>query len=159
MMSKMMSKLVFACLLAGCITLTPAFAGSAGAGETKGKASNEAMDKAQKTRGGGPDENIKSKSMSNNPNAATPAPPDKGGEKTRGYCRLHVDNQTPWIIWIYVDGYYVGAASTWGDAYGTYSEGAHKFYAVAEFDDGSRLTFGPRDVGFCGGPYTWTLTR
>jgi hypothetical protein len=162
----MKSKTVFVCLVAVAVAFVMLFYDAAGAQEKKTAVEKEIMvkrkvkhieDIAQKSRGEGKDENIKTETLKNNPNATIPAPPEKGGEKGRGaYCFLGVDNRTKWIIRIYVDGTNVGAVSSWGDATGTYDRGTHQFYAVAYFDDGSRLTWGPRTVN-CDGPYTWTL--
>ena len=144
--------------LAIVVALSLVFYGAVGAQEKKQEKKNVASDKAQKSRGEGKDENIKNETLKNNPNATIPAPPKKGGEKGRApFCYLGVDNRTQWIIRIYVDGTNVGAVSPWGDATGTYDRGSHQFYAVSYFDDGSRLTWGPRSV-YCDGPYTWTLS-
>ena len=154
MRSKLMWKLVFAIFLAGCIAFNPVFSGSVGAEEVKGKAT----EKAQKTRGEGTDENIKSKFVANDPKAEIPAPPNKGGAMTRAnWCTLHVDNHTSWIISIYVNGQGVGDVSRWGDAEGEY-EFPVTLYAVASFDNGSKLTFGPRIADCVGHRFTWTLT-
>ena len=64
--------------------------------------------KAQKRRGTGEDENIKSRSLENKADEQAPAPPSKGGDdaKTRGArgCFVVVDNWTPWKIQIFMDG-------------------------------------------------------
>jgi len=115
--------------------------------------------KAAQSRGGGADENIKSKSVENNPKALPEAPPEKGGDKSRGgnVCHLLVDNYTRYKIQIFVDGDYVGLVSPWGDAKGSYiPNGFYTFYGVADFTDGSRLIWGPtRD--YCE-DYYWKLT-
>jgi hypothetical protein len=69
---------------------------------------------------------------------------------------LHIDNRTPWKIQIFVDGVYVGLVSGWGDSYGYYRCGTHSVYAVADFDNGAQLTWGPRSLRF---PHTWTLNN
>ena len=149
----MKSKIGFVSLVAVVVALSLLFYGAVGAQEKKTAVS----DKAQKSRGEGKDENIKTETLKNNPNATIPAPAKKGGEKGRALgCYLGVDNRTQWIIRIYVDGTNVGAVSSWGDATGDYLSGRHVFYGVAYFDDGSKLTWGPRTVN-CDGLYTWTL--
>ena len=125
--------------------------------EKKVKATEEKTD-AQKSRGTGPDENIKSQSTQNDPNNASKAPPTKGGEKTRGgWCDFRVDNRTPWKIQMFVDGDYVGLVSGWGNASGSYSGGSHVIYGVADFNDGSKITWGPNSIS-CFGTYNWRLT-
>jgi hypothetical protein len=124
----------------------------------KGKA-NEVKIDAQKSRGGeAEDPNIKSNSVENNPDrkAATPAPPEKGGEKTRGgSCIFKMDNATPWKIKLFIDGDYVALLPPWGDATSTYNTGGHAVYLVASFTDGSKITWGPESMA-CG--VTWRLT-
>lgn len=127
----------------------------------QGQQGDSGQDKGEKRRGTGTDENIKSKSVQNNPSpeAAPEAPPEKGGKKERqSVCSLHVDNRTPWKVQIYVDGDYVGLVSPYGDAYGTYGGGRLAVYAVAEFVGGSELTWGPRTIS-CNGRYTWTVNQ
>ncbi len=118
----------------------------------------EAKDTAQKARGASTtDENIKSQSVENDPAATPPAPPEKGGKKTRGHrCYLTVDNNTGWKIQIYVNGEYVGLVSPWGTASGYQSIKTFTLYGVALFTDGSKYTWGPRVVN-CGDSYTWHL--
>ena len=164
----MKSKTVFVCLVAVAVVLSLSmlFYDAVGAQEKKTVGEKEIMvkrkvklieDKAQKSRGGVVDENIKNESLQNDPNATIPAPPKKGGEKSRGpSCYLDVDNHTQWTIRVYVDGVNVGVVSPWGDARGNYFSGQHIFYGVAYFTDGSKLTWGPQSVN-CDGPYTWSL--
>ncbi len=58
-------------------------------------------------------------------------------------CRLRVDNHTPWTVQIGVEGRYNGTVAPWGDAFGAYSGGTLRVFGLAEFDDGSALTWGP----------------
>jgi hypothetical protein len=149
----MRSKMVFVCLLAIAVALSPLFSGAGSCQE------KDVTTKATQSRGGGPDENIKSKAVENNPNALPPAPPEKGGDKSRGpVCYLTVDNYTPWRIQIYIDGEFVGMVSAWGKADGSYPSSTYRLYGVADFTSGDRYTFGPRDQ-YCNGPFTWTLQR
>lgn len=115
---------------------------------------------AQKTRGdaNAKDENIKHDQTPNDPNAKVEAPPDKGGPKTRGMaCHLHVDNRTPWYIYIYTDGDYRGEVSPYGDLVGYVGCGDTTVYGRATFTDGSVKTWGPT-VYYIDGPFTWHLT-
>jgi len=126
------------------------------AGE-QGKDTEEKSD-AQKSRGTGQDENIKNRSVKNDPANAPQAPPEKGGEKTRGaLCYFSVDNRTPWKIQVFVDGDYVGLVPSWGNANGTYSPGTHVVYGLAEFSNGPDITWGPNSIS-CSGKHTWRLT-
>jgi hypothetical protein len=116
-------------------------------------------DHAQKGKGGGSDQNIKSDSDANDPGKPVPAPGKKGGEKSKGQaggCAVVLDNRTGWFIRIYVDGTFRGTIAPWGDSYCYTGAGRTQLYAVATFNDGSRYTWGPRLVN-CYGSYTWQL--
>jgi hypothetical protein len=114
---------------------------------------------------GGTDSNIK---VTERVNAvgkdARQAPPAKGGEKPRGaaqgICDVHFDNRSPWWIHVYVDGEYEGVMPPWGDVYTYAIAGPTRLYGRAEFDDGSRRTWGPVTVRCpTGGSYSWRLLR
>lgn len=115
---------------------------------------------AQKTRGdsNAKDENIKKDRQPNDPNAKVEAPPEKGGPKSRGYaCHLDIDNRTPWIIDIYVDGNYRGQVSRYGDLVGYVGCGDTRLYGRATFTDGSEKTWGPT-VYYLDSAFTWSIT-
>jgi len=117
--------------------------------------------KATKSRGDATakDENIKQDAGPNDPNAKIPAPPDKGGPKTRGsYCLVDVDNRTPYYISVYTDGNYRGQVSPYGDLVGYVGCGNTRLYGKATFTDGSVQTFGP-SVYYVDGKFTWSLTN
>jgi len=123
-----------------------------------------AEDKSNKTRGG-PDENIKvgeDQAAKNDPAKEPPAPPDKGGAKTRGYldCWVSVNNYTPWWVDVYVDGTYRGQASPWGAGVVNAGSGGTALYAAATFTDGSVRSWGPRRF-LCSpdGRFSWRLDR
>src|SRR5580700_4493793 len=88
--------------------------------ESGGKAEGKKEAVTDKAKSGpqGTDSNIKNDSDKNDPKAQIAAPPNKGG-KSRGAgpypCGVHVDNRTPWLIRIYVDGAYRGAVGSYGD--------------------------------------------
>jgi len=133
------------------------------AAQTAGKKAAGAKGKiekvhAQKSRGGGADENIKSDSDVNDPDKPMPAPGVKGGEKSKGQgdCAVIVDNRTGWYVRIFVDGTYRGTIAPWGDSYCYTGAGITRLYALAPFPDGSRFTWGPGNVN-CYGKYTWQL--
>ena len=114
-----------------------------------------------KGKAGGSDPHIKSNSMNNSESPKIPAPPKKGGPKSRGLngtCNIHVDNRTPYYITFYFDGQPEGALGPWGDLMPNITQGVAEIYAKAVFTDGSVLTFGPRDLRCTGGDFTWTLT-
>lgn len=113
-----------------------------------------------KSRGAGPDQNIKTRDVTNRKEEQTiPAPPRKGGAKTRGapVATLHVDNSTPLYVDIYVDGDYRGTLAPWGDWYADGQCNAYVLYAVARFDDGSKVTWGPTTTASGCTDQTWTL--
>src|SRR5262249_19139155 len=130
-------------------------AGHAHAAEKKGKVLET---KAEKSRGSGKDENVKSdEEPKNSASAKTPAPPSKGGDKSRGvYCTVHIDNHTAYYVRIYVDGIYSGTVPPWGDIYPTAISGATRLYARAVFEDGSYFSWGPRTFD-CEDYHTWQL--
>ncbi len=101
--------------------------------------------KAQKARGAGADENMKTDNTVNDPAKTIPAPPGKGGEKSRGVlCGVVLDNWTPRYVKFYVDGLYWGAAGPWGEVSGLAFAGGTRVYARADFVDGSFLYWGPQ---------------
>src|SRR5260370_34217386 len=86
-----------------------------------------ATDKSSSSRGAGEDPNIKAdkqQAAKNDPANEPPAPPKKGGAKTRGFfdCWVTADNYTPWWVDVYVDGTYRGEVAPWGA--GTVNAGA-----------------------------------
>jgi len=134
---------------------------AAGAGTPTGKKETVVTKPRKKTAGN--DSNIKSNSDENNPNVQTPAPPKKGGSRTQGGgsspCGLHIDNRTPWLMRIYVDGNYRGTVSAYADLVGIMGKGPSTLYAVAVFNDGSEKTWGPRVFNCSAGDvYTWQVT-
>jgi hypothetical protein len=136
-----------------------AFAAEAQASSAKATA------KATSSRGVGDDPNIKGgkqQAASNDPAKEAPAPPQKGGAKTRGLfdCYVTADNYTSWWIDIYVDGTYRGQVSPWGAGTVNAGIGGTTLYGRAEFNDGSVKTWGPRQF-LCtsDGRFNWRLDR
>jgi len=127
-------------------------AGLAIAGDnTPATAAGQKLDtKAEKTRGAGPDPNIKVDGPQNSsPVPNTQAPPEKGGEKSRGGCCWQpVDNYTGYWVNIYIDGRFSGTVAPWG--YGNAYNCGSTLYATAP---DTPLSWGP--VRFCCG--TWNL--
>ncbi len=115
----------------------------------------------QKGKSRGKDANVKEapgKAETNSKKGTTAVAPDnKSTEKSRGgYCTIYFENYTQWKIQCYVDGYYYGMVSGYGTNTVYVNPGSYSLYGVADFDDGSRLTWGPRSAS-CEGSYTWNL--
>src|ERR1022692_2338173 len=94
----LLTALTFA--VAQAVAQAPSSGGTSGSG-TSDKITSKA------TTPGPSAPKIKSDSAINDVNADIPAPPGKGGPTTRGrgseVCSVHVDNQTPWLISVYID--------------------------------------------------------
>jgi len=97
----------------------------------------------------GDDANIKIDKRANTANMETQAvqPEEKGATESRGSgsgtCNVDFENYTEWYIDCYVDGYYEGYVSPWGSGEITVGSGETCLYAVAVFDDGSKVSWGP----------------
>jgi hypothetical protein len=109
------------------------------------------------SRSEGADPNIKSDKQTNDPTDKTEAPEAKGGPRSRGGsgCRVQLDNRTRYIIKVYVDGYYRGTMSPYGDSYVYVAPGETKVYARADFDDGSYSYWGPKYYDCDSGQYIY----
>ena len=101
---------------------------------------------ATKGRSRGENSNIEERKAKNDPNADyedAVQPAEKGG-RTRGtVCAVIFDNWTKWVIDCYVDGRYRGDVGRYGDGTVYVGGGNTKVYAVAEFTDGSEISYGP----------------
>jgi hypothetical protein len=139
--------IVAAALVAAAVLAAPSIAPAADA--KKGK--NVEL-KAQVSRGGEADPNIKSGPPKANKAAAVVPTASRDGRA----CTVHIDNRTGWYIQIYLDGDYRGVVGPMGDGYGAVISGPTRFYARAEFDDGSVRTWGPDQV-YCPDDATYTL--
>ncbi len=116
-------------------------------------------DTAQKSRGSGSNENVKSMSNKNDPNTVIPAPANKSGDKSRqGVCCITIDNYTAWKIQIFVDNDYYGLLFPWGNGTSCVYSGATTIFARAQFTNDIDSEWGPR-VFNCrpGQEYTWRL--
>ena len=98
-------------------------------------------------RSRGEDPNIDQRRGKNDPNVVDEdivRPLEKGG-RTRGtVCAVVFDNWTEWYIDCYVDRTYRGDVAPLGKDYLYVSGGNTQIYAVAEFTDGSEITYGPK---------------
>lgn len=101
---------------------------------------------ATQGRSRGENPNIEQRKAKNDPNASNPEvvqPAEKGG-RTRGtVCAVFFNNWTEWIIDCYVDGSYRGDVGRYGEGTIYVAGGQTRVYAVAEFTDGSEVSYGP----------------
>jgi hypothetical protein len=87
-------------------------------------------------------------------------PATKGAEQSRGgYCYVTFDNWTNYYIDCYVDGYHEGYVAPYGKGNVTVSGGDTKLYAVAEFDDGSKITWGPQTRYCYNQEWDWSMSN
>ncbi len=103
-----------------------------------------------KVKSRGADPNIKVEKRLNAKDVKSKAvqPEEKGAKagargSGSGSCYTYFENWTSWYIDCYIDGYYEGYIAPWGDGSLTVGSGETCLYAIAEFDDGSRVTWGP----------------
>jgi hypothetical protein len=153
---------ITAVLIAVFVALTSLAYAQAGGGQ-RAQSGTTVETKGVVSRGAAAqDPNIKTP-RSTNKAAQKPAPPNKGGSQptTRGVavCTVVVDNWTGYWIDIYVDSDYSGTVNPWGDGYTYAIAGGTRLYGKATLDNGSTITWGPRNVD-CppNGTYTWKLT-
>jgi hypothetical protein len=127
----------------------------------QGRAGGQRVSDTAQTPRGTEDTNIKTKQAPNDPAKDTPAPANKGGEKTRAAaCIVNFDNYTPWFIEMYVDGNFAGIVGPWDDVNAIAGNGPTVLYARANFRDGSFKYWGPRSMNCVpGGFTTWELHR
>jgi hypothetical protein len=153
----MTSKLALASVLAAIVALTGLSSPTNAAKDDK----KVVAVKGTKAKAPGQDANIKNRSEKNNPKATATAPPSKGGPSKFGtsrLCRVMVDNHTQWKVQVYIDGDYEGLVGPYGELYTVSTPGATKFYARADFTDGSVITWGPTIYQLSpGGTFTWKL--
>jgi len=121
---------------------------------------SSANNSGEKGQANAQDQNIKNDQLANAPGQKhQPPPARKGGPAAKGiYCDVHIDNRTPLIVSVYMNGDLLGVIGPWGDLYPDITYGTAQLYARAVFTDGSVLTFGPRNYQCVGGSYTWSLT-
>lgn len=123
-------------------------------------AQNTAETSGVKGKANAKDTHVKSSDATNSSDQKIVPPPGKGGPKAKGpwgTCTLHIDNHTPFYVTAYVGGYVVGVVGPWGDLYPNITPGIAELYARAVFDDGTVLTFGPREYQCSGNDFVWKL--
>ncbi len=107
------------------------------------------------------DKNVTAMRSQNSKNSKSTKTKTRGnGQRT---CNIDLINDTGYVIDIYIDGRYRGTISEYDSNYTTTGSGATKLYARAEFDDGTFLYWGPKDIT-CGnnskdGYFEWTLAE
>jgi len=83
------------------------------------------------------------------------APPDRGGEKTKGVlCEIKFENWTGYTVEVYVDGYYQGTIGAYGDAVYRGIAGYTTIYCVTV-----GRTYEWAAKGDCSEYYIYKLTR
>jgi len=113
-----------------------------------------------KSRGSGPDENVKRDAGANTEagDDTVVQPPDKGGPQARGaLCSLNVSNNTRLYVQLYIGGDYVGTMRPWADYGTTVTEGGGQLYGKAVFDDGSYSWWGPQSYNCYGQNINWNM--
>lgn len=65
------------------------------------------------------------------------------GARGGGGCTAFFDNHTSFYIYCYVDGSLEGYVAPWATGSVSVANGTTSLYAVAEFNDGSKTTWGP----------------
>jgi hypothetical protein len=146
-----MSKHLLRALLVACITGLVSFPilaqGTVETSGVKGQANSK-------------DAHIKTSNATNSADQKIVPPPSKGGPTAKGpygTCTLHIDNHTPLFVNLYMNGEFAGTVGPYGDLYPNITPGMAELYARAVFDDGSVLTFGPRDYRCSGSDFVWRL--
>ena len=87
-----------------------------------------------------------------NPSIKSEAPTtDKAESKSRGTCRIYFTNYTGYYINIYVDGYYKGQISPWGNGTVYVGDGYTTIYGISA----GRTMEWPSTAGNCYGYYTF----
>ena len=133
-------------------TLAIAVAASAWVQAAPQKSAPETI-KARSVKLRGADPNVKQARVANTAGRPAPAPPSKGGAKTRGASMgvLHVDSRSGYYIDIYLDGRPAGTVGPHGDLYINCEAADWSFYAKAP---GTSATWGPKNVSIpMGGTY------
>ena len=73
-------------------------------------------------------------------------------------CVLDVNNNFPYSVSVYVNGAFAGYIKAYGGGYYPVLKGGGAVvYALASFDDGSTITFGPRQFTCANANMEWSL--
>lgn len=124
------------------------------------KKAEKVTQKSEKGSGTADDKNVTATRTQNSKTSKSTRTTSRGsGQRT---CNIDLNNETGYVIDIYIDGRYRGTMGEFDSNYTTTGSGATRLYARAEFSDGSYLYWGPKDMT-CGsnsrdGYFEWTLT-
>jgi len=128
--------------------------------ESKSPKKEVVNEQAKTSPAGQAEQNVKNNSDKNSPDTTATPPPSKSGKRGAGVyeCGIHVDNRSPWIARVYVDGSYVGTVGRYGDIAGITGNGATTLYAIAPFDNAPDRVWGPHVFNCSAGDtYVWKL--
>ena len=100
------------------------------------------VSKMEKSRGADPNIKVGERKNGDGQGSKAVQPGDKGARGGAG-CTAYFDNHTGDYIYCYVDGYLEGYVSPWGYGSVSIANGTTSLYAVAEYTDGSKTTWGP----------------
>ncbi|MCC6722481.1 MAG: hypothetical protein IT243_09790 [Bacteroidia bacterium] len=95
--------------------------------------------KMEKSRGADPNITVTSRKNGDGQESRVVDKNSRGGTG----CKALFDNHTSYYIYCYVDGKLEGYVAPWGNGQVDVSNGTTSLYAVAEFNDGSKTTWGP----------------
>ena len=159
-------KIIFMLAVLVILAVSVAFSPVSLITETEAQSKSERQKKAEKvtdksSKGSGEDKNVtQTRGKNSMTNKSTRTKTRGSGQKT---CNIDLINETGYVIDIYIDGKFRGTMGEYDANYTTTGTGATKLYARAEFDDGSFLYWGPKNIT-CGsnskdGYFEWTLTE
>ncbi len=97
------------------------------------------MSKVEKSRGADPNIKVSSRKNGDGQESRTVDKNARGGAG----CTALFDNHTGNYVYCYVDGNLEGYISPYGNGQVSVTNGTTSLYAVAEFTDGSKTTWGP----------------
>ena len=127
-------------LLTGFLVAGMAFTSLAQNSTNQGGSSDAS--KNEKSRGEDPNVKVSSRKNGDGQTSKAVAGAEDGARGGAG-CTAKFDNHTGYYLYCYVDGYLEGYVSPYGEGNVNVTSGTTSLYAVAEFSDGSKTTWGP----------------
>lgn len=109
---------------------------------TKNEGGSGDMSKMEKSRGADPNVKVGKRTNGDGQESKSVQSADKGA-RGGGGCTALFDNHTGNYVYCYVDGYLEGYIAPWANGTVSIANGTTSLYAVAEFTDGSKTTWGP----------------
>ena len=100
------------------------------------------MSKMEKSRGADPNIKVKTRTNGDGQESKSVQSGEKGA-RGGGGCTAFFDNHTSYYVYCYVDGSLEGYIAPWANGSVSVANGTTSLYAVAEFSDGSKTTWGP----------------